>query len=410
MKFMPAILFSLLFFLDAAAQRTIKGRVVNDVTGAPISGSSVFISNTSKGTITDNAGQFELTDITAGKHDLVISCIGYETNVYSFTHDQLPLKLKIEMTLKVKELENVLLEPFVEEGWDKWGKTFMDYFVGTSENAALCKIKNQKAIKFRYYKKSNRLRSFADEPVLLENKALGYLVRYQLEEFDLNFRESSFLFLGYPLFEELKATKRAKERWSDSREYAYNGSIAHFMKSLFVDSLLQNGFEVRRLVCQPNLEKERVKKIYKPGRTLTQNIGGILIVTKDTSSPHSPDSAAYYQQVMRQRDINDIVGRELLTADSLIVKSEGDYKVLYFENHLYITYTKEKEELIYTRMFHPSGSAGQLSYVHLLNDAFITFDKMGNYYNPKDFSTTAYWAWSERMGTLVPVDYVPVKK
>lgn len=402
------VLFFFLLSVDAAAQRTIKGRVVNDVTGAPISGSSVFISNTSKGTTTDNAGQFELNDVPAGKHDLVISCIGYETNVFSFTNDQLPLKLKIELTVKVKEMENVTIEPYVEEGWDKWGKTFMDYFVGTSDNAAFCKIKNQNEIKFRYYKKSNRLTAYANEAVLLENRALGYLVHYQLEDFEINFRESSFLFLGYTLFEEIKARKGLQDRWETGRKNAYKGSITHFMKSLYADSLVQNGFEVRSLLRQPNLEKERVKKIYKPEKTITRQIaGGITIVTQDTSSIHSTDSAAYYRQVMRQKDFTDIIGKVLLTADSLIVKTEGNYKVLYFENILHVTYTKEKEELTYIRIHNPSGSTGQLSYVTLLNDSFITIDNMGNYYNPKDFSTSGYWSWSERMATLVPVDYAP---
>ena len=38
---------------------SIKGVVVNDATGLPIVGSSVFISNSSKGTVSNNSGQFE---------------------------------------------------------------------------------------------------------------------------------------------------------------------------------------------------------------------------------------------------------------------------------------------------------------------------------------------------------------
>lgn len=85
----PAILLLLLWGFTGNAQRTIKGRVVNEATGAAIPGSSVFISNTSKGTVTNSEGKFELNDVPAGKHDLVISCIGYETNVYSFSEQQI---------------------------------------------------------------------------------------------------------------------------------------------------------------------------------------------------------------------------------------------------------------------------------------------------------------------------------
>lgn len=75
----------IVFFIQASAQHFIKGTVVNESTGAPIAGTSVFISNTSKGTVSNSNGYFELTDVPAGKHELVVSSIGYETNVFSFS-------------------------------------------------------------------------------------------------------------------------------------------------------------------------------------------------------------------------------------------------------------------------------------------------------------------------------------
>lgn len=56
-------LFTLFFTIAAAGQMSIKGVVVNDATGLPIVGSSVFISNSSKGTVSNNSGQFELNNI-----------------------------------------------------------------------------------------------------------------------------------------------------------------------------------------------------------------------------------------------------------------------------------------------------------------------------------------------------------
>ena len=180
MNFIPAILFCVLLSISAAAQRTIKGRVVNEATGTAVAGSSVFITNTSKGTVSDNAGRFEINDVPPGKHELVISSIGYETNVFSFTESQLPLQLKVELTIKVKEMENVTVEPFTEEGWDKWGGYFLRNFIGESEAASRCKIKNTQDIKFRFYKKTNRLIAYADVPIIIENKALGYIINYKL--------------------------------------------------------------------------------------------------------------------------------------------------------------------------------------------------------------------------------------
>lgn len=404
----PAILILTLLVFTGNAQRTIKGRVVNEATGAAIPGSSVFISNSSKGTVTNSEGQFELQDIPPGKHDLVISCIGYETNVYSFSEQQLPLQLKVQLSIRVKELANVTVEPFLEEGWDKWGKMFMDNFIGTTENGIHCKIKNTNKIRFRYYKKSNRVTAYADEPVIIENKALGYTIKYQLENFEVSFKEHTTFYLGYPLFEDkTKEGKEPKEKWLRRRTEAFKGSVVHFMQSLYNNKLKEEGFEVRRMTRIPNAEKERVKQIYKElAKTIKTSPGGGMVVEVSASG----DSSTYYQQVMRQKDHIDVYGAGLLTADSLIVQTEGKYKALYFPNYLYITYKGEYEEEAYLRSTMENRKPGfQRSLVMLLNDEFITVDDQGNYYNPQDFFTSWYWGWSEKISNLLPVDYVPEK-
>ena len=140
---MPAFLISILLSsLAVFSQRTIKGRVIDAVSRQPIAGSSVFISNTSRGTVSDRNGDFELTDIAIGKYDLIISSVGYQTNVFNFSTDELPLNLRIELQIKVRELDNVTIEPSVEETWEKWGKSFTDNFIGMTPNAATCRIKN----------------------------------------------------------------------------------------------------------------------------------------------------------------------------------------------------------------------------------------------------------------------------
>jgi hypothetical protein len=131
MKMLAILFFFLFFSFFAFTQQIIKGKVVASENGSPVAGCSVFINNTSKGTASDKNGYFELNDISPGKHELIVSSIGYETSVYPFSSAQLPLQLRIELQVKVKELANVIVEPSVEEGWDKWGKTFTDYFIVT---------------------------------------------------------------------------------------------------------------------------------------------------------------------------------------------------------------------------------------------------------------------------------------
>jgi hypothetical protein len=254
--------FCLLFFIPAIvfSQRTVQGKVVNAASKEPVAGSSVFISNTSFGTVTNRDGYFEIAGIPSGKYDLIISSVGYETSVYSFSSDQLPLKLRVEMQVKVKELANVTIEPSVEEGWDKWGKVFQDNFVGQTPNAKQCKIKNESSIRFRYYRKSNRLVAYSDDPIILENKALGYIIKYQLEDFEINYKTNTTLFVGYPFFEEIdKKRKGLQRRWQKSRDKAYYGSMMHFMRAIYNNKLADEGYEVRRMVRRP-----------QPGKTTDQ--------------------------------------------------------------------------------------------------------------------------------------------
>lgn len=404
----PAILFLLFSFLSAAGQKTIKGRVVNESTGTAVPGSSVFITGTSKGTITDNAGNFELVNVPGGKHELVISSIGYETNVFSFSEEQLPLNLKVELQIKVKELQNVIAGSSVEEGWDKWGKTFMENFVGTTDNASKCRIKNEQAIRFRYYKQTNHLVAYCDEPVILENKALGYTIKYQLENFEVNFNEHSMFYLGYSLFESwVDENKSRKEKWEEWRREAYEGSIMHFMRSLFTNSLAREGFEVRRMYRVPNNEKLRIKEWYKATRTIKKTGNNeVVLGMADWLAQFRKDSAKYYGALLHEPDYNDIYAPDILTADSLIIQSLENFKVLHYEDYLFITFKKEKEDKDYVAMQHPPHKAGfQRSFVILLNDKLISLDKSGNYYNPQDFFTSGYWSWGEKMANSLPLDY-----
>jgi len=310
------------------------------------------------------------------------------------------------MTLKVKELQNVIIEESVEEGWDKWGKTFTDYFVGNTENALQCKIKNGNDIKFRYYKKSNRLIAYSEKPVVIENKALGYNIRYQLEDFDINFKEQSFLFLGYPLFEDMNGSRKSlRPKWKNNREVAYNGSIFHFMKCIYDNTLLPNGFEVRRAVRIPNAEKQRVKSI-QAATFKTQRIAGASITIGNPFEGLSPDTIAYYKEVLKQNDYKEIIGKSLLTADSLVFKKEGDYKAITFTDFLYIIYKNELEEEGYSRKAYPPRKPGmQQTYVNLSGEMYLVIDKTGNYFNPRFFYSSGYWGWSEKMANMLPVDY-----
>lgn len=406
MKFLLAFLFFINTFFFGLAQSIIRGKVVSEENGSALGSCSVFLSNTSKGTITNSSGFFELQNIPAGKHDLVISSIGYETRAITFSDKELPLELVIKLKVKVDQLATITVSPFEKDGWEKWGKVFIENFIGTTDNADDCRISNYKTIRFRFSKKDNILTAIAYEPLIIENKALGYKIQYQLEEFNVNFRNNTMLFLGYPLFEEMETGRNGlKKRWEEHRKKAYQGSIMHFVRSLYANSIQKEGFDVRRLVKQPNTEKERVKIAYRSRRIITAPQTGEKVTTIQMEAALK-DSSEYYQKIMRQPDFFDIFGNDLLTADSIIIKNEDGSRLLFFNNYLHVTYKNEWEEEKYLKFIWENRRPFyQRSSLFLPDGRAVTIEPNGNFYSPQDMYSIGYWAWSEKMADMMPLDY-----
>jgi hypothetical protein len=160
----------------------------------------------------------------------------------------------------------------------------------------------------------------------------------------------------------------------------------------------------------PNIEKERVRKVYadamKSGAVKTT---GNTVSLKRLDSLHK-DSADYYNKVLRQKDYTEVYGLSLLTADSIIMQTDGDNKVIFFTDYLYITYKKEMEDKQYLVFHHESRNpVFQRSYIWLTNLQPIAIDANGNYYPPQEVFSMAYWGWEEKMANMLPIDYLPGK-
>src|SRR5687767_11972338 len=154
-------------------KNSIHGKVT-DQAGHPIAGCSVYLSHTTNGTTTSNSGVFRLENLLEGKYDLVVSAIGYETKIIPLSSDNYPGNLQISLSRQPTELAEVVVEPVDKNGWRKYGKYFIDNFIGKTRNARHCKIVNNEVIKFRFSEKNNRLTAKANQPIIIENKVLGY--------------------------------------------------------------------------------------------------------------------------------------------------------------------------------------------------------------------------------------------
>ncbi len=384
----------LLFFFHSFSQTSlIRGKVVSQANGAPISNCSVFINNSSRGTITNSVGEFELRNIPAGNHELIVSSIGYETYVHSFTDKQFPIQLDVQLKLRATEMESVTIEPYVKDGWKQWGDFFIENFIGNNENASGCSIKNTKTIKFRYSKSKNRLTASADEPLIIVNKSLGYTISYQLEDFFSDFANSTIGYSGYPFFNEI-ATSRAKlkERWKKNRKTAYQLSMMHFFRSLYLNDLDSQGFTVRTLKRFENVEKQRVKALYaRPTNdTLIMMNGDLVKMSKMELMPQ--DSIHYYQTILAKPDYYESPGPPI-PADSLVSGESDESRVFFFNGTIFISYLRAREGL------------SQQSSIRLMTPTPVRIWSNGNYFPPGEVFTMGYWSKSEKLSNLLPIDY-----
>ncbi len=366
--------------LSQSPATTLSGSVRDSATGKPVPGVSVFLNSTSKGTVTHDDGTFILTGIPPGRYQLIVSAIGYATIAMEFTTRHLPPSLKIILHNQASELAAVTVEPYLKNGWKKWGKLFWDNFIGTTENASSCSIRNKEVLRFRYYLKSRKLTVSAVEPLIIINKALGYDLEYRLESFTYDFESNIISYYGYPLFRELPTDDSTRQRkWEHARMIAYLGSMMHFMRSLYQGHLQRDGFIIQHEIHVPNVEKERVRSVYVPNVTPTDSI--------------PIDTLHHYWEVLREPDY---YVQKVKSYDNLVTVNPdltrkfdftGDFTVIYGNGHLGIAYTESSMELMYPTP--------------------IEVEENGAYYPPQTLLSKGEWAKTEKIANLVPRDYYP---
>jgi len=367
-----------LTFHMAGAQNTILTGVINDsASGKPLAGVSLFLNGTSKGTVTRNDGRFELA-IPPGRYELIASAIGYATWLREINSHNLPASLKIGLHTKADELASVTVEPYLKDGWKRYGKTFWQYFIGTTENASSCTIKNKEVLRFHFYLKSNQLSVTAIEPLLIENKALGYELEYRLERFVCDFASHIISYYGYPLFRDMPTDDPdKKKKWENNRQLAYMGSMMHFMRSIYSNRVREEGFLVRYKTPVPNIEKKRVASIYRPN------------ITKTDSIPM--DSLHHYWEVLREPDY--FMASATDPGGLMTIKTDQTH-VMFFYDDCTIIYGNPKRGIAYAE-----------SSIRLMNQQPIAIDENGSFYPQNEVLNLQAWSITQNISNLLPRDY-----
>ena len=396
---MKCLLFFLTFFSTNVFSQTneVQGIVINSVDNSKLNAASIFINNSSKGTISNADGKFTLTGITQNNFELIISYTGFVTVSLKITPENIGQFHTIKMVPRKEILEGVSIMIPEKDGWEKWGKLFTEGFIGLSGFAAKCTIENPKTLRFFNDKNDNRLTAYSDGNLIIRNKALGYLIKYQLENFEYNFKKKVITYSGYTGFEELKTRSvKKRNRWLKAREESYYGSIMHFMRSLYVDSVAEQGFDAREMIRIYNTDT-LFDRIYLPGNMPTVRMGN------DTFKV-SPGEIPAFKKIP---DYVDLINMKIFSfKDALFFDSSKNQKEFYFNNYLQVIYKNAIVKMDYLQV---NGlpkylKMNQTSDAYLLSEEPLIIEKDGSYFNPLNLMSSGYWGWCKMAETL-PTDY-----
>lgn len=237
MRALPLLL--LLWAAAAHGQAALTGRVT-DTAGQPLPGAHVYLAGTTVGTATDRDGRFALGPLPAGAHRVVASMVGYtpvaiDLLLRAGEHRQLTLRLEEA----VRTLEEVRVEAVADRRWQRRYQRFERALIGASTFAREVTILNPEVLSFT--DRWGILRAEAAAPLLIENRALGYRLRYELTVFEAS--ATRVRYHGEPFFEELEPADEAEAaRWAANRRTAYAGSLRHLLRALLADRLEEEGF------------------------------------------------------------------------------------------------------------------------------------------------------------------------
>ena len=400
----------------AFSQAVLKGKVISEETQKPLASVSVYLNNTSLGSVTSEDGVFIIRGIPSGKFRLVASCVGFETYVNMIDPRTVGKDFVISLKPKAEELQSFSVTPPEPDGWKKWGKLFTELFIGDTPGSNDCKLTNPDVIKFRM-NADNTLTAYAKEPLQIVNYKLGYEIKYKLEEFQYDFNIKLVNYSGYAFFTDmgLKYPNRVR-RYDDARLETYKGSFLHFKRAFFANELDAQGFELRSLGNISNPEKDRAKQV------LSMHHNGQVVDTVDSqlgyemgpggviqnlrTTTHIVDSTDYFKKMLLEPD--SVISHQLISSDSIGFAADSTIAGMYFKDSLEVSYKfktiPNRYRLLNKDHKHETFPVSQFVFV---NKRPIYILNSGYHYKPYDLKITGYWAWSENISTMLPFDYRP---
>ena len=397
MKCLTHILLFILLSLSSFAQISVKGRVINQTDTKPVANASVFLSNATIGDKTADNGTFTLGHIKPGKYDLVVSIIGFDTFKQNITISDADITLPdITISPKTTDLNEVTVkaersDPERQGYYEKFKKEFL----GRTTLTADCRILNPELLDFHFKADSNTLTASSVDFLEIQNDALGYKIKYLLNDFMLNLSDDGLKTLSYTgsdLFEELKGTPSQERMWHRQRAEAYEGAVMHFFRAAIADRLEEQGFRVAHLQLN---SKKPADSIINVHIKLYQNL---------KADPQYKDSLAHWLKVQKMPRYTNSLDPIPLSRKDLIggPDNNGVYALTSNYGMLYICYNKYHR--FNKSIIMLGGASANGNTLIAFNKGDVLFDHNGVIADPRSLTYDGAWGRTG-VANLLPVDY-----
>ncbi len=271
------ILFTAVFlFTNTAAcfcqkALTVDGLIIDGSSGDPIFSANVFISNTTWGAASDKEGRFSIERVKPGNFDLVITMMGYKKIVRPVI---IPVEkpLRIVMEPAVLEMEAVTVTGKRQYEWRLLLRRFNRFFLGSTPNARSTRLLNPEVLDLEMNASEGTLTAAVQEPLKVKNEALGYTIIFHMKDF-VSHEHFYCKYLGEIQFIAMNAPDdQTQKMWEKNRLKTYEGSMAHFLKSVIQGQSRENKFRVYRLSARPGGDNYGFQSEFDPDTLVSAGI------------------------------------------------------------------------------------------------------------------------------------------
>ena len=359
----------------------ISGKVINKETRRPVSGVNVFLAYTMAGCASNGIGIYTIKNVPPGNYWLAASHVGYESASLELKMDNNEiLTYNFELKPKIYQTAPIVVSAADQAEWQKTLKQFRRDFLGRSDNADLTCIKNEFALEFDR-KDRDKYFAYANAPLTIINRALGYKIEYSLFYFESTF--SYVKFTGFPLYFPLKSSDPdTLSLWESNRRKTYAGSLRHYLRSICENYELTKGLqeEPEFTVDYSDCTDEGYRIDYPEDNFLAQK--GFKVLYK---------SARF-----SEAGVKPIIS--LVNTNKYLKPADSENEMyLKFNNYLEVRYNEPGGGFFQCKPLE------QKSWIKLQKDSIIV-DKGGRYYETFGIKTYGFWSL-HRISDALPYEY-----